>query len=65
MILNYLKNTKINFKKLICYTAYNHRFEPHFMKTKIIKSENTWENYKCRLFYGNGTAQSVKNSEWR
>ena len=53
-------------KKLISYTAYNHRFEPHFVKTKkILDQKILGKIYKCRLFYGNGTAQLVKNSEWR
>jgi predicted dehydrogenase len=53
-------------KKLISYTAYNHRFEPHFIKTKkILDKKILGKIYKCRLFYGNGTAKLVKNSEWR
>ena len=53
-------------KKLISYTAYNHRFEPHFIKTKkILDQKILGKIYKCRLFYGNGTAQLVKSSEWR
>ncbi len=49
-----------------CYTAYNHRFEPHFIAVKeLISSGVLGEIYRCRLFYGNGTARLVRNSEWR
>ena len=41
-----------------CYTAYNHRFEPHFVKMKeLISSGTLGEIYSCRMFYGNGTAK--------
>lgn len=53
-------------KKIVLYVAYNHRFEPHFKKTKkIIDSKILGKIYSCRLFYGNGTALLVKNSPWR
>ena len=49
-----------------CYTAYNHRFEPHFKTMKsLIKSGDLGEIYRCRLFYGNGTARLVRDSKWR
>ena len=49
-----------------CYTAYNHRFEPHFVRMRdLIHSEKLGEIYRCSLFYGNGTALDVKNSPWR
>ena len=52
--------------KLICYTAYNHRFEPHFINMKnLIESNKLGEIYSVRLFYGNGTAKLVKDSIWR
>ena len=52
--------------KLVCYTAYNHRFEPHFVRMKnLIDSGELGEIYHCRLFYGNGTARLVRNSVWR
>ena len=52
--------------KVICYTAYNHRFEPHFMKMHdLIKSGELGEIYSCRMFYGNGTARLVRDSVWR
>src|SRR3546814_12988914 len=49
-----------------CYTAYNHRFEPHFIAMKdLLSSGELGEVYRCRMFYGNGTARLVRNSEWR
>lgn len=57
---------KIKEKKIICYTAYNHRFEPHFKKMKeLIDSKVLGKIYSCRMFYGNGTANLVKRSNWR
>ena len=51
---------------VICYTAYNHRFEPHFMKLKQILDDGILGRiYHLRMFYGNGTARLVKNSPWR
>ncbi len=53
-------------KGVVCYTAYNHRFEPHFIKMKeLIRSGMLGEIYHCRLFYGNGTARVVRGSPWR
>jgi predicted dehydrogenase len=50
----------------ICYTAYNHRFEPHFTRMKrLIDSGELGRIYLCRMFYGNGTARDVRNSPWR
>jgi scyllo-inositol 2-dehydrogenase (NADP+) len=50
----------------ICYTAYNHRFEPHFVRMKeLIQSGVLGQIYSCRMFYGNGTARDVRNSAWR
>jgi scyllo-inositol 2-dehydrogenase (NADP+) len=50
----------------VCYTAYNHRFEPHFVRMKqVIDSGDLGEIYRLRLFYGNGTARDVRNSGWR
>lgn len=52
--------------KAVCYTAYNHRFEPHFQKMyELLKSGKLGRVYHCRMFYGNGTARLVRNSEWR
>lgn len=53
-------------KGAICYTAYNHRFEPHYMRMKeLIKSGKLGRIYSCRMFYGNGTARLVRESAWR
>lgn len=50
----------------LCYTAYNHRFEPHYMRMRdLIHSGELGEIYSCRMFYGNGTARLVRDSEWR
>lgn len=51
---------------VVCYTAYNHRFEPNFVEAKkIIESGRLGRLYSCRMFYGNGTARLVKESPWR
>ncbi len=50
----------------VCYTAYNHRFEPHYVRMRdLIASGRLGQVYRCRMFYGNGTARLVRNSEWR
>ena len=50
----------------VCYTAYNHRFEPHFIKMKeLIDSGVLGKIYNVRMFYGNGTARLVRDSAWR
>ena len=52
--------------KVLCYTAYNHRFEPHFIKMRdLIASGELGKIYSCRMFYGNGTARLVRESNWR
>ena len=49
-----------------CYTAYNHRFEPHVINLKeTLESGRLGRMYLARFFYGNGTAQDVKRSPWR
>lgn len=51
---------------VVCYTAYNHRFEPHFIKMKeLIDSNALGKIYGVRMFYGNGTARLVRESAWR
>ncbi|MEX2528457.1 MAG: Gfo/Idh/MocA family oxidoreductase [Gemmatimonadota bacterium] len=51
---------------VVCYTAYNHRFEPHFIKMRdVIASGVLGTIYRCRMFYGNGTARLVRDSPWR
>ena len=53
-------------RKLVCYTAYNHRFEPHYMRMRdLVKSGELGKIYRCRMFYGNGTARLVRDSAWR
>jgi scyllo-inositol 2-dehydrogenase (NADP+) len=50
----------------VCYTAYNHRFEPHFVRMRdLVASGDLGRLYSCRLFYGNGTARLVRDSAWR
>ena len=49
-----------------CYTAYNHRFEPHIERVKSYLDEGSLgQIYSLRCFYGNGTARDVRNSAWR
>ncbi len=49
-----------------CYTAYNHRFEPHIAKLKqILDTGDLGKIYLTKFFYGNGTARDVRNSLWR
>lgn len=51
---------------VVCYTAYNHRFEPHYIKMHdLIASGKLGKIYSCRMFYGNGTARLVRDSDWR
>ena len=51
---------------IVCYVAYNHRFEPHFVRLKkLIDTGKLGKIYSCRMFYGNGTARLVRNSYWR
>ena len=49
---------------MVCYTAYNHRFEPHFVRMREeIRSGRLGEIYTLRMFYGNGTARLVRDSD--
>jgi scyllo-inositol 2-dehydrogenase (NADP+) len=51
---------------VIVYTAYNHRFEPHYVAMRdLIASGELGQIYSCRMFYGNGTARLVRESVWR
>jgi len=53
-------------KRAVCYTAYNHRFEPHFVRMKsLLDSGRLGKVYALRMFYGNGTARLVRDSAWR
>jgi predicted dehydrogenase len=55
-----------NKNKVICYIAYNHRFEPFIHKIdNFLKSNKIGKIYSCKLFYGNGTSKLVKNSSWK
>ncbi len=59
-------NRLANSKKVVCYTAYNHRFEPHYIRMRdLVKSGELGKIYRCRMFYGNGTARLVRDSAWR
>lgn len=52
--------------RAVCYTAYNHRFEPHIVRMKQdIASGRLGRVYAARFYYGNGTARDVRNSAWR
>jgi len=58
--------SEANRNSIFVYTAYNHRFEPNFIAMKeLLDKESLGEIYHCRIFYGNGTAQLVKDSVWR
>jgi predicted dehydrogenase len=58
--------TLANQKGVVCYTAYNHRFEPHFVRMRnLIASGELGTLYSIRMFYGNGTARLVRDSAWR
>ncbi|MGZ5148295.1 MAG: Gfo/Idh/MocA family protein, partial [Burkholderiales bacterium] len=53
-------------KSAVCYTAYNHRFEPHYVRMRdLVRSGELGRIYRCRMFYGNGTARLVRESAWR
>ena len=48
-------------KGVVCYVAYNHRFEPHFVRMReAVSSGKLGALYHCRMFYGNGTARLVR-----
>jgi predicted dehydrogenase len=50
----------------VCVTAYNHRFEPHYVRMRdLIHSGELGRIYSLRMFYGNGTARLVRDSAWR
>lgn len=53
-------------KGAVCYTAYNHRFEPLIQRLKrVLDGGDLGGVYSLRLFYGNGTARLVRDSRWR
>jgi predicted dehydrogenase len=52
--------------EVACYTAYNHRFEPHIVRLKReLDTGSLGQVYQVKFFYGNGTARDVRNSLWR
>jgi len=52
--------------RVVCQVAYNHRFEPHIVRMReLIAAGELGRIYRCRMFYGNGTARQVRQSEWR
>ena len=52
--------------QVACYTAYNHRFEPHILKLKAALDAGWLGSiYQVKFFYGNGTARDVRTSAWR
>ncbi len=53
-------------RRAVCYTAYNHRFEPHWARlAAVLKAGALGRIYHARFFYGNGTARLVRDSAWR
>ena len=51
---------------VVCYAAYNHRFEPHYVRMRdLLAAGELGTIYSCRMFYGNGTARLVRDSAWR
>ena len=55
-----------NSNNVVLYTAYNHRFEPHFINMKnLLINKDLGKIFRLRMFYGNGTSGLVKQSEWR
>jgi len=52
--------------RVVCYTAYNHRFEPHIVRLqRVLDSGELGRVYLAKFFYGNGTARLVRDSAWR
>ncbi|MEY3182115.1 MAG: hypothetical protein RLZ35_100 [Pseudomonadota bacterium] len=53
-------------KNTVCYTAYNHRFEPYIKAIRVALDEKKLGPiYAMHIFYGNGTATNVRASPWR
>ena len=71
LILDELSDFKIleansHEQNIFIQSAYNHRFEPNFVRVKNLLEGNTLgEIYSFKCFYGNGTAGLISNSEWR
>jgi len=53
-------------RAVVCYTAYNHRFEPHIVAMKqALDARRIGRVYQASFFYGNGTARVFRDSGWR
>ena len=65
MILsNYDQILKLN--KKVLYVCYNHRFEPNLNDVKnYISHSEIGKIYNMSFFYGNGTVQDFKKTEWK
>lgn len=51
---------------ILIRTAYSHRYEAHIEKAKeLIEEGYLGKIYNISGFYGNGTAENIKNSSWR
>lgn len=63
---NLVEIVKLQKKKYLVYTAYNHRFEPNIidLKKKIDK-KIIGRVYYIKIYYGNGTSLLVKKSPWK
>ena len=59
-------NKKLQSKKIYLQTAYNHRFEPNILRIKnLLEQQAIGRILGIRIYYGNGTVDLVKNSNWR
>ena len=57
---------KLNEKKIILKTSYNHRFEESIKLTKkYLKKKLLGKIYYLKIFYGNGTSKNIKASNWK
>ncbi len=57
---------EIQKRKILFYTAYNHRFEKGILKLKKLLNKNILGKiYSCTFSYGNGTVKDVNKSIWR
>lgn len=60
-----LKNLIIK-NRVVFYTAYNHRFEPHIIKIReLLRKKIIGKIYYVNFFYGNGTAKLIKNDRYK
>jgi len=63
-----LKSWQVRANKtgILIRTAYSHRYEAHIEKAKkLIEEGYLGKIYNISGFYGNGTAENIKNSLWR